>query len=127
MAVSLNGITLNPSIIWVDEFSYSPVAQKVTPTLDGGFVVYARPSPGNRPITLVAVEDQGWFTRAMVIAVKELEKVPLGQFPLIIGTQSFNVMFRSEEAPAFSVSPLIPRSEAVDGDYFIGTLKLFVK
>lgn len=127
MAVTLNGITLNPSIIWADQYTFPTVDQKVLTTLDGGYVVYAKSAPKNRPITLVAVQDQGWFTKAMVDAIKAIEAVPLASYNLVIGVNSFVVMFRHEDPPAFEVVPLLPKAGAEDGDYFTGVLKLFVK
>jgi hypothetical protein len=127
MAISLNGIALNPSLMWLDEFNYDTVTQKLIYTLDAGYRVYSMHAPNNRPITLVANEESGWFTREMVVAIKAIESVPKAEYPLIIRDQTFNVVFRHDDPPAFEVVPLIPRGGSLPGDFFRGVLKLFHK
>lgn len=127
MAIILNGITLNPSLMWVDEFNYATVQQKLVFSLDSGYRIYGRQAPNNRPITLVASDESGWLTREMVLAIKAIESVPKAEYILTIRNQDFNIVFRHDDPPAFEVFPLIPRGGSLTGDYFRGTLKLFSK
>lgn len=127
MAITLDGIVLNHNLMWVDEFNYPTVKQEVIYSLDSGYRIYGMQAASNRPITLQADEETGWFTRDMVIAVKAIESVPKAEYTLVIRDSTFTVVFRHDDPPAFSVTPLIPRGGSVDGDYFTGILKLFVR
>jgi hypothetical protein len=123
MAIKLNGVALSGSLQWTDRLAYSSVAQEVLVTLGGNPVIYAKGLQGNRPITLVATEDTGWITRAMMEHVVGLASIPGGVYTLEIHGESFNVVFAHHEPPAVDLVPLQPRAVPVPEDYFTGTLK----
>ena len=122
--IVLGGVNLTPHLIWSDEVDFSPVAQSVSRTLGGGVVVYSGGLVSGQPVTLVSVNDQGWITKAEVDAIQALADVPGNVMTLAIGTQSFSVMFRHHEAPAFTAKPLVFRVDAPPTDYFLTTIKL---
>ena len=124
MAISINGITLSPSLQWTDQHKYSPVAQTVKRTLGGGSVVYSQGLTLGRPITLEALADTGWITKAMLDTLEDLAQNPGAVYNLNIHGFTADVVFRHEEPPAVDFTPLTPRSSPQSGDYFIGTLKL---
>ena len=124
MAITLGGITLNPNMLWPERYGYSPVIQEVQTTLDGHPVIYTRTRTAGMPITLVATEEQGWLTKAMADAVQSNSQSPGAMFLLIIGSDSYNVVFRHHEAPAVALRPLLPRAIPLAEDYFIGEIKL---
>ena len=126
MALVLGGVTLPPNMVWEDKYKWSAVVQEVKVTLGGSPVVYSAPLQSGRRISLVAYQDQGWLTKAQVDAVNALANVAGATYNFTIGTESFNVVFRHEEPPAVEMDPLIPRAVPLDGDYFVGRIKLLV-
>lgn len=122
--ISIQGVELNPNMIWVDRNSWVGVSQSVQRTLGGQLIVTARGLVGGQPVTLSSIEDQGWLTSEQVNAVQALADIPGGIFDLDINGMVRKVMFRHEESPAFVTTPLIPRLEPQPGDYFICTIKL---
>jgi hypothetical protein len=124
MAVTLNGVTLNPNMVWADRYSYASVTQEVLTTLAGTMVVYPNTLTKGRPITLEARDDQGWLTKQQVDSMQALADTQGGIYTLVIGAETFTVMFRHQDAPALMMEPLIPRAVPVAGDYFVGTIKL---
>jgi hypothetical protein len=124
MAITLGGITLPSGMIWQDEFQQDLVAQTSVRTLAGTLRVREQQLSNGRNITLAAIEDQGWMTRAQVEAVQALTLEAGNTYTLVIGVQTFTVKFRHSEPPAFEATPLIYRTTQVSTDYFTGTIKL---
>lgn len=122
--ISLDGIQLPDGLVWTDEFSALPVVQTVRHTLDGQAVVFHAQRRAGLPITLESEPDAGWLTRAQVEAVSARAASPGGVFVLVLRGQSFQVMFRHHEPPAFDARPLINRATPLPGDFYIATLKL---
>ena len=122
--ITLGSVTLNPNMVWAERFGYSPVIQEVQTTLDGNPVIYTRTRSAGMPITLVALDDQGWLTKEMADAVNLLAQDPSTLLPLTIGADVFNVVFRHHESPAVALRPLITRAVPLPGDYFVGEIKL---
>ena len=122
--IQLGAVELNKNMIWEDRYSYSPIRQEVDFTLGGSLVVYAGAVVGARPITLVAIEDQGWLTKDQADAVYAMCNQVGTVYTLTIGAESFSVIFRHHDAPAVSFSPLIPRATPLTGDYFTGYIRL---
>lgn len=130
MSITLGGtpnvggsITFNPNMVWAERYAFSPVLQAVKETLDGSPVVYTRNTNAGRPITLVALDDQGWLTKAMADAVQLSANVPGAVYTLTIGSEVFSVMFRHHDAPAVILRPLVTRAVPLPEDYFVGELK----
>jgi len=124
MAITLGGVSLSDQLIWQDEQDYSTVVQDTVRTLGGNLKVYSQSLSKGVPITLVAVQDQGWLTHTQVLAIRALADTAGAQYSLTLGSQSFTVMFRHHESPAFSAAPLIARIDAPAGDFFTCTIKL---
>jgi len=123
-SIILGGVTLSPHLLWVDEFAFQPVVQSVKRTLGGGFIAYTGGLVGGRPITLASEDDQGWLPRTQVDALQAMADIPGNVMQLLIGIQTFSVIFRHEEPPAFRAEPLIFRVDAPAGDYFLVNIKL---
>jgi hypothetical protein len=123
MAITLEGIVLSPSMQWTDRYDFSPVAQTMQLTLGGGVVVYSQGLTCGRPVTLEALDDTGWITKAMLDALDDLAAVPGAVYTLTIHDFAASVVFRHNDPPAVGFKPLQPKSAPTSGDYFIGTLK----
>lgn len=127
MSIVLNGVTLNPNLVWTDKYQSQTVLQTQLRTLDGTSVVYTRGLTGGQNITLEATTDQGWLDLTMVNALMGLAATPGAAYTLVIDGTSYEVVFRHHEAPALDLTPLIARTTPDAGDYFIGTIKLMTR
>lgn len=123
---SLGGVTLNPSIVWQDRYDYTLVIQEVKHTLDGAPIVYSGVYTSGRPVTLVATAEQGWVEKTVADQIYAMSQQPGAIFSLVIGAETFSVVFRNHDPPAVSLQPLSPRAVPLSGDYFIGSIKLMV-
>lgn len=124
MAIVLDGYALSPHMLWTDRHSYNQVEQTSLRTLGGRLKVFSHGLVKGRPITLEAVIDQGWLTLLQVKAVEARASVPGAVYSLVVGDESFNVMFRHTDGLPFEAAPLISRIEEADSDYYTCTLKL---
>ena len=122
--IVLDGIALPTGLLWSDEFNASRVAQSVRRTLDGSVVVFYGEMRAGLPITLESELDAGWLTRAQVEAIALRAASPGGVYTLRLRGQSWQVMFRHQEAPAFEAKALLPRANPQPGDFYLATLKL---
>ncbi len=121
--VTLGGVDLPDDINWIDEFNFQPVSQSVTRTIAGNLVQFNQALVLGRPITLEAIEDEGWLTKDQVDSIQSLASTPGGTFTLAIGAQSFTVTFRHDEG-AFEPSPFLSRIDPASGDFFRAIIRL---
>ena len=125
MAATLGGVHIPSSIVWSDRYQYSPVAQSAVRTLGGKMVVYNSGLYYGRPITLNSLEDQGCVFLPIVEQLQALSNIPGAIYDLDIGNESYKVMFRHDDPPAFEAAPaVIERSVPTDTDLFRVTIKL---
>lgn len=120
----LNGVDLPSSLIWQDRHEWSGVAQSVDRTLAGREVIEHAALIRGRPITFVSETNQGWVSYATVKLLLALYAASGGVFILQVGAESYQVVFRHHEPPAFSARPLIKRLAPDDSDWFLINMKL---
>lgn len=124
MAITLSEVVLRPGLVWTDRWAPQKVSQKLVRSLGGLPVFYHSSLHGGRRITLESLPDQGWQTGETVEQLYGLAGETGAQYLLDLGVEQFSVMFRHEEAPALEATPLLPRTVAGPGDYFLINLKL---
>jgi len=122
--ITLDGLVLPTGLRWSDEFASVSVAQTVRRTLDGSVVVFYSAVRTGLPITLESEPDAGWLTRAQVEAVALRAASPGGVYTLQLRGQTFSVLFRHQDAPAFEAKPLVNLAEPRSSDFYLATLKL---
>lgn len=122
--IILDGISLPVDLLWSDEWAASTVAQTVRRTLDGGLVVFYGELRAGLPITLESQPDAGWLTRTQVEAIALRAASPGGLYMLNLRGQTWQVMFRHQDAPAFEARPLVSVANPQAGDFYLATLKL---
>lgn len=122
--ITLDGLTLPAGLLWPDEFAAASVTQTVRRTLDGSMVVFYGGMQAGLPITLESEIDAGWFTRAQIEAVALRAASPGGIYTLTLRNQTWSVMFRHQDAPAFEARPLVALANPQPGDFYLATLKL---
>ncbi len=115
----LDSILLPDSLQWKNRYDWSPVAQETARTLGGGHIVWNTPLVGGRPIDLAAEDDVTWLTLAQVVAIYALASQPGGVFDLVWEDEVLQVMFRHQEQPAISFTPIRPHCS-----FFNGSIKL---
>ncbi len=122
--ITLDGIALPAGLLWSDEFAVARVAQTVRRTLDGSVVVFYGELRAGLPITLESEPDAGWLTRAQIEALALRAASPGGVYTLVLRGQTWTVMFRHQDAPAFEAKPLVSVANPQAGDFYLATLKL---
>ena len=122
--IVLDGIPLPVDLLWSNEWAASTVAQTVRRTLDGGLVVFYGELRAGLPITLESQPDAGWLTRTQVEAIALRAASPGGLYTLNLRGQTWQVMFRHHDAPAFEAKPLVPVANPQAGDFYLATIKL---
>ena len=119
----LNGIELPRGMLWVDEFDWSAVEKSVDRSITGALVIDAMARVEGRPITLQAVEDQGWIRRQTLLAVKALAEEPGAEYALVLADgRGFTVQFAADSP--VSARP-ISRPELPETTHpYVATLRL---
>lgn len=118
----LDDLILPEQILWTDRWDWQPVSQNVIRTLNGGQAIFTAPLAGGRPITLEARDGVAWFDRAQVDALQLKAALSGAVFQFQWLEESWEVMFRHHEPPAFSAAPLWPGNE----ELFTGIIRLMV-
>lgn len=122
--ITLDGITLNNSMVWVERYASQKVVQTVKRTLGSVPVVYAGLMEKGTLITLRATEEYGWIKKSVVSQLLAIAEVPGGVYILNFNGTQYSVVFRHHDSPAVDMEPLIPRTADGSDDYFIGEIKL---
>lgn len=121
---TLDTLTLPAGLLWPDEYTAQSVTQTRRRTLDGGQVVFYAPLTAGRTITLESGPDTGWLTRTQVEALAALAQSPGAVYTLTIRDQTYRVLFRHDDPPAFEATPVIPFTHPGPDDYYLGRIKL---
>jgi hypothetical protein len=99
---TLATIQLPSDLIWVNEFSWTPVVKSVSRSLSGAQLVQTAVKAQGRPITLSG--QHAWISRADVIALRALADAPDVTYTLTLAdTRVFTVMFDDN---GFSADPV---------------------
>lgn len=122
--IVLDGLVLPADLLWSDEFTATAVAQSTQRALDGSLVVFYGELRAGLPITLESQPDAGWLTRTQVEAIALRAASPGGLYTLNLRGQTWQVMFRHHDAPAFEAKPLVPVANPQAGDFYLATIKL---
>ncbi|MBF0126638.1 MAG: hypothetical protein HQM02_05440 [Magnetococcales bacterium] len=115
----LGGLILPDSLQWKNRYDWAPVAQETARTLGGGNVVWHSGLTGGRPIDLEAEGDVTWFTLAQVEAIHAMAVQPGSVFDLVLDGEVFQVMFRHQDPPTLSFTPIFPHAR-----FFNGSIRL---
>lgn len=123
MTIYLNGIEL-PDLVVDQEFSQVMVEARVARGLGGGLNIWKQIIQG-KPIDLVGGSDFAWITRGVLKQLYALASDPAGRYTLSYEGVETTVIFRHEEAPVIEATPIVPRPNHSDADWYYGVrLKL---
>ncbi len=71
----LDTLQIPRGMLWIDEFDWVPVEKAMEYSITGALLVDAGTRQAGRPITLQAVDSQGWFRRLNLTALHALASV----------------------------------------------------
>lgn len=112
--ITLGGITL-PDLVWEEELAWTGVEERVEYTLGGQVLVWEQ-AVGGRPITLTGGSDWGWITRGTLKSLRALAAAANAEYTLNYEGSLYTVRFI--KSGALEASPLVPRPNAADTDYY---------
>lgn len=118
-------VSLSHDLMWTDEFNWSPVVSNVERTLSGALVIDTAQRQNGRPISLSAPrEEMAWTVRSTVEKLALWATVPDERFLLMLDNgQTFNVVFRHQDAPVIEASPVRGHTSFADDDFWHLKLK----
>lgn len=122
--ITLDGITLSPSLVWQERYTSQLVQQTTRRTLGGLPVIFSSALTKGESITLVAGSDLGWLRKSDVDSLLARAAVPGAQYTLVFEGVSITVVFRHDDPPAVDMTPVFPREAQLDTDYMRGSIKL---
>ncbi len=114
----LGTLVLPDSLQWIDRYTASPVVRTVVHTLAGTPVAFSR-KVGGVPVTLAATGDSTWLDQAATDLLAGMAAEADAVYTLVWEEASFVVVFRHDEPPALSMTPVWPHH-----DQFVGTIRL---
>lgn len=121
--ITLDDIEISPYLLWVDEI-WSPVVGSSEFGVEGALFIDASAKKAGRPITLTAPANQGWITRATLLALLKLAEVPGRKMKLTLTDgREFTVVFRHQGGLPIEAAPVVGVSVPSDEDYYNITLK----
>lgn len=96
---TLAALDLPRSLLWVDEFDWTPVARAQEYSLTGALIVDQAMRQAGRPITLQGVDDHGWVRRDVLALLWDLAATADGPLPLVLADgRTFSVRFAADNA-----------------------------
>lgn len=126
MSIVLGGITLNPDMIWREQFIAQSVAQSMKRTLGGAPVIFSGPLEKGAPITLVSTEFNGSLIgvlkKSVVDSVLALAAVVGGQYVLTYNGTNYSVLFNHPDA--VNMVPLLAKTSYSANDLMRGEIRL---
>lgn len=126
ITLTYNGATtvLPEDLAWTNEYSWSPVTQKVSPSITGSLIVDVGVLSAGRQIELTGDRDRAWMTRGVADQLRAIAQVGGASMTLLLRGVSRTVMFDHERG-AFEAQPLPLEdySDPDDGDRVIPRLR----
>ena len=125
MASSLGAISFESvDLILHNEFAYNAVAQSARVKLNGAMVVQNSPLLTRKELVFgsqnVGGGFSGYFLKTEVVALKALEASQT-TVTFTYESQTFSVVLK---AGGIDVTPILPRPNQADTDYYTGTITM---
>lgn len=111
LATSSGTITLPDDIPWVDEFSWSPVAQQIEVSLGGSEIIETSVQEFGRPITLQGDRNTAWidWTTAEALRVAETAQGDTPFTLTLADGRTYTVLFLGGRgSPAVTCTRIVP-------------------
>lgn len=125
MTIKIDGITLNPDMVWEERFVTQSLVQNVRRTLGGIAVITNAELSKGEPITLSATEVNGRLIgilkKSVVDQLRVRAEVVDAQYVFEYNGELLTVMFRP---PAIEMTPLLARTVYGPNDLMRGQIRL---
>ena len=127
--LSANGttLTLDPDLIWSDEFDWHAIEETVARAITGALIVDQGIRLVGRPISLAPPDDNSaWMPRATLTQLQTWEAVP--DLPMVLTLRNIprNVKFRRHDGLPLSAKPVEFVADPLPGeigDWYLATLR----
>jgi hypothetical protein len=123
ITATLDSISLPEDMIWLDQSSWTPVAQGTEYSLAGSLLIEQSKKLAGRPITLGG--DNAWTTWKVAESIIALSYETEKEMTLVLNDRTFTVMFRHEDGDVVDITRIYDR-EPEDDDEVIVKLRLMV-
>ncbi|CAN7366086.1 hypothetical protein LJR118_002175 [Acidovorax sp. LjRoot118] len=122
---TLGLVQIPRGMVWVDEFSWSPVEKTTEYSTTGALLVDVGERLAGRPITLQATDEHGWLARTVLQDVLALAADPEGVYVFTHADgREFTVMFAPDD-PVTATPFASTRPELPGDDYpYVTTVRL---
>ncbi len=120
---TLDTLQIPRGMLWIDEFDWVPVEMSTEYSITGALLIDEAEMLAGRPITLQAVETQGWFRRVNLRALHALASVVGATYVFTHADgRAFNVKF----APGnrLQAQPIGRPELPSDNNPYIATVRL---
>ncbi|WP_233094380.1 hypothetical protein [Delftia acidovorans] len=119
----LGTLELPAGMVWVDEFDWTAVAKTIGRSITGALIVDAGALVAGRPITLEAVEDQGWISRKTLLDLRALaDEVDQVHDLVLADGRSFRVQFA--DGSPIKAQPVGRPERPTQTNPYVATLRL---
>lgn len=109
---------------WVDEF-WTPVVQGAERSIDGALILDIQTSTGGQPLTFQSSgDDSGWLRKADVDVLTLWGRDPSKVLTVVWDANTWTVMFRHYDAPAFEPAPVTDYDDPESTDPYTFSLRL---
>lgn len=123
-------LELPEDLFWIDEFSWSRVAQATERGTTGALLVDVAVRQGGRPITLQGEGNTAWITRADLKTLAAWSQLPGQQFALSLRGEAFTVIFDhgdGDTTNAIAQAAVVNFSDIGDGDFYCSLVLRFLE
>lgn len=109
--------------LWIDEYTWKAVLQRIRPTVTGAVNVEASTLQAGRPISLSGAGNRMWATRAVAETLRAWAALPAQTFLLVLRDEAARTVVFNQEAGAIEADPIFGLADVQDGDYYRVTLR----
>lgn len=116
-------VTINPDLVWADEYAWTPVESVQERTITGGLVIQQALRVAGRPITLSQEDPRaGWITRTVLEQLRVWAGTPDLELTLVYRGVARTVSWRQQDGTITAV-PVADYSDAGSEDFYRCTLR----
>ena len=122
--MQLDTVTLPDDFLWVNEFGWSPVAQRTERSLTGALVVHEAQQNYGRSIVL-GDGEHSWLARDQLEALFLLSTQSNRRMSLTLPDgRTFTVIFDRSDGGALEAYPIAPTAQPSGQDYYGVVIRL---
>ncbi len=126
MAITLDGVTLSPDLIWANKYESPTIGQSVITTLGGGTVVQTMPVTSGTVIKLTAQQrgskHYGYYTTQQLDDIQTIETSGTS----VVFTYDTETLTVIVITGSISVTPFLAQESQPAADYWGGSISLLV-